>query len=189
MLLLGTLSSLIASQSDLIDKRCKQYSQPVSYWHQNYFSVEFPWQYSLRQLRQESNCKFVKSLDGYGSVGLAQITPSVWQKILPNTDFWSVDGNTRAQALINKDAYNQAISKKLWVMYQIYNGGCIVNKEIKRAGVADWAKAKAQCRRGVTHYKSGDVSNCDINYEYSQNIFKYGGHYGSIEESSKYRYW
>ncbi len=181
--------SATVSPSVSVHDRCSQYAPSVAYWHQNYFGIDFPYQYAVGQLQQESNCKFVKSKDGYGSVGAAQITPSMWQKSLPNVDFWSIDGNSKGQAFINRSAYKQSIDKKLWVMFQIYNGGGLVNKEIKRAGVADWAKAKAQCRRGVTHYKSGDRSNCDINYEYSQNIFKYGGKYGTVSESSKYRFW
>ena len=187
MLFLGIPSSLTASPST--SDKCLQYVSSVAYWHQNYFGLDFPYQYAVGQLKQESNCKFVKSVDGYGSVGAAQITPSVWQKRLPTVDFWSIDGNMRGQAYINKESMNQAIAKKLWVMFQVYNGGGTVNKEIKRAGVADWAKAKAQCRRGVTHYKSGDRSNCDINYEYSQNVFKYGGKYAVNTQSSHFFYW
>ncbi|MCX6076008.1 MAG: hypothetical protein NTW78_03885 [Campylobacterales bacterium] len=179
-------SLLIASQSD--SDKCAQYASSVAYWHKNYFGMEFPYQYGIGQLKQESNCKFVKSKDGYGSVGAAQITISVWQKRLPDVDFWSVDGNMRAQAYANKDSMNQAKVKKLWVMFQIYNGGGVVNTEIKSAGVADWEKAKAQCRRGVTKYKSGDRSNCDINYEYSQNIFKYAKEYSNVQ-SNQFRFW
>ena len=105
-------------------------------------------------------------------------------------NFWTVDGTTQAQAHINKDAWNQAVIKRLWVMFQIYNGGGLVNKEIKRAGgINDWAKAKAQCRRGVTHYKIGDQSNCDINYGYSQNIFKYGEKYGTDSKPIQFPFW
>src|SRR3990172_4957519 len=181
LLFLHTQLLAIASPSGSVYKRCVQYIPSVALWHQNYFGLNFPYQYPVGQLQQESNCRFVVSKDGFGSVGPAQITPSVWSKELPKVDFWTVDGTTKAQAHINKDAWNQAVIKRLWVMFQIYNGGGLVNKEIKRAGgINDWEKAKAQCRRGVTHYKSGDVSNCEINYDYSVKVYKYGGQYGGI---------
>ena len=189
LLLLVTPLSVIASPSVSVKQRCEQFIPSVAYWHQNYFGLDFPYQYAVGQLQQESNCKFVVSKDGYGSVGAAQITPSVWRKTLPNVDFWSIDGSSKGQAFINKDAWNQAVIKRLWVMFQIYNGGGLVNKEIKRAGGAnDWEKAKAQCRRGVTHYKWGDISNCHINYDYSLKVYKYGGQYGAVK-TDHYRYW
>ncbi|MDD2267647.1 hypothetical protein [Sulfuricurvum sp.] len=182
--------SATVSQSDSVYKRCSQFIPSVAYWHEIYFGINFPYGYPVGQLQQEANCKFVMSKDGYGSVGAAQITPSVWAKALPNVDFWSIDGSSKGQAFINKDAWKQASIKRLWVMFQIYNGGGLVNKEIKRAGgINNWEAAKAQCRRGVTHYKWGDISNCEINYDYSVKVYKYGGQYGNITESSQYRYW
>lgn len=98
-----------------------------------------------------------------------------------------------SQAYINRDAWRQAVIKRLWVMFQIYNGGGLVNKEIKRAGgMNDWVKAKDQCRRGESCFtwkgQRSCRSNCDINYEYSVLVYKYGEKYASIR-SKQYRYW
>lgn len=181
--------SLIASQS--VSGRCQQYIQPVSSWHQFYFGAEFPWQYAMGQLQQESNCKFVVSKDDFGSVGPAQITPSVWKKSMPKVDFWSVDGNAMAQAKINKLSYNQSYEKKLWVMFQIYNGGGLVNKEINRAkihlhkNIVTQSEVRPFCRRSKGHYKNGlPFDNCKINYDYPINIYRYGNKYTNESQSS-----
>lgn len=176
----------------LFGDRCTLYIQDVRKAHFGVFGVDFPYAYGVAQLLQESGCRDILSYDGVGSDGLPQITYRIWQKPLKDAgvdDIKSVGNQLRAQAIIMHSLYSQKYG--LWVAYQRYNGGDLVLREIHRAGVEEWAAAKAECRRGqscfVMRGKKSCRSNCDINYEYSQNIFKYAGRYGSVE-SSKFRY-
>lgn len=161
--------------------------------HFREFGVDFPWWYGVAQLQQESNCRNVISNDGVGSQGVSQVTWRVWRKYLQERGVDSLGTTTnqiRAQALINKDAYGQARPKKLWVVYQVYNGGALVNKEIVRAGEADWAKARAECRRRVITFSTGQkIDACEINYDYSQKIYTYGGKYRTGSDSPRYPFW
>ena len=176
-------------------ERCALLTQKVRVAHFKEFGISFPYQYGIAQLEQESACRASISNDGAGSQGVAQITYRLWKKILDQegiTEIASVQGCLRAQAAIMR--YLHEPGRPLWITYQRYNGGDWVLKEIKKAGVQDWTKAKAQCTRGNSHFKlkNGTVqtrNNCDINYEYSQKIYKLGGQYGAIQDNSQFRYW
>ncbi|MDD5406025.1 MAG: hypothetical protein PHE73_03665 [Sulfurovaceae bacterium] len=173
--------------------RCQSYVQDVRKAHWEQFGVDYPYQYGVAQLQQESNCRNVLSLDGVGSEGLPQITYRLWQKPLASHGVKSIRAipdQLKAQAIIMRSVYQPKYG--LWVTYQVYNGGGLVLKEIGRAGGEDWGKAKAQCRRGQScfTYKNGKrecVSNCVINYDYSKKIDRYAQNYGMIK--TKYRYW
>lgn len=173
--------------------RCHNYIQSVRVAHYEQFGIDFPYQYGVAQLQQESNCRDVISLDGVGSQGLPQITYRLWQKTLSAKgvdNIKSIPNQLKAQAIIMKSLHNPKYG--LWVTYQVYNGGGLVLKEINRAGVESWSEAKKNCHRGKSCFKfKGQTqcrSNCDINYEYSKNIFRYGNDYGSLI-SNKYRFW
>ena len=176
-------------------ERCALLTQKVRVAHFKEFGVNFPYQYGVSQLEQESSCRPMISNDGAGSEGMPQITYRNWKEILTKNgimEIKSIPNQLRAQAVIMKSLYRP--EHGLWVTYQLYNGGGWVLKEIKKAGVSDWEKAKAQCTRGYSHFtlKNGTVqsrSNCDINYEYSQNIFKYGKQYGDVKDNEQYRFW
>lgn len=175
--------------------RCATLTQKVRVEHFKHFGVNFPYQYGVAQLYQESGCRAIVSNDGVGSQGVAQITYRWWKEVLAKegiTEVITTSNNIRAQVVIMR--YLHEPGRPLWVTYQLYNGGGWVLKEIKKAGVSDWEKAKAQCTRGDSHFtlKNGTVqtrNNCDINYEYSQNIFKYGKKYGDIGDNEQYRFW
>lgn len=176
-------------------ERCAMLKKDVRLAHWRVFGTNFPWQYGVAQLEQESGCRAMISNDGAGSQGIAQITYRNWKEVLDKngiTEIISTSNQLRAQAVIMKSLYRP--EHGLWVTYQLYNGGGWVLKEIKKAGVSDWAKAKAQCTRGYSHFtlKNGTVQarwNCDINYEYPQNIFKYGKKYGDVKDNGQYRFW
>lgn len=175
-------------------QRCQSYVQDVRRAHWSQFGVDFPYQYGVGQLVQESGCRNILSLDGVGSEGLPQITYRIWQKPLSDHDIKSIRAipdQIKAQAIIMKVVYLPKFG--LWVTYQKYNGGGLVVKEIGRAGIEDWEKAKEQCRRGQSCFTYKGVktcrSNCDINYEYSQNIFKYGKKYETVSQNNRYPFW
>lgn len=174
-------------------ERCQSLSQGVRRAHAYYFGVDFPSGYSVGQLQQESNCRDVISRDGVGSEGPAQITYRLWQGPLQKqgvNEIRTVGKHLKAQAYINYAAWKQAEHKRLWIMYQIYNGGGLVNKEIRRAGKADWKAAYSVCRRKVVRFKDGSTeSACDINYDYSKRIYRYGQRYGVLGESKQYPFW
>lgn len=183
---------LTPTEANALD-RCKSLAHRVKISHQQYFGVDFPYHYSVGQLQQESNCKDVISRDGVGSEGPGQITYRLWADALKKQGIAEVKttrNNLRAQAYINYAAHKQNPHKKLWVTYQIYNGGGLVIKEISRAGKLDWALAKAACRRKIVHFKGGySESACDINYDYSKRIFKYGVTYKVLEDPRIYTFW
>ena len=116
--------------------RCVNYVNDVRKAHYKVFGLDYPYWYGGGQLKQESGCRDIVSKDGIGSQGLPQITYRWWSKFLTSKgvyDIKSISNQTLAQAYIMQDAKNQAYSSHLWVSYQIYNGGGLVNKEITKA--------------------------------------------------------
>lgn len=176
-------------------QRCQSYVQDVRRAHWSQFGVDYPYQYGVGQLVQESGCRNVLSYDGVGSQGLAQITWRWHKQTLQKRGIRSLDAipdQLKAQAILMRQMWVPKYG--LWVTYQAYNGGGLVLKEIKRAGSENWVKAKSNCKRGQScfTYPSGKkecVSNCEINYDYSVKIYKYGGQYAGVKESGQYRYW
>jgi len=173
--------------------RCASYSQEVRTQHARYFGIDYPWHYAVAQLQQESNCREVTSRDGIGSKGLPQITYSFWKKPLAKEgipDIISVSNQLRAQAFINHDAHGQNKWHLLWIDFQIYNGGRLVLKEIDRAGHPCWISARQFCFRKVIEFDNGQkIDACEINYDYSQKIFKFADSYRIGPDSEKFKYW
>jgi hypothetical protein len=154
--------------------------------------VDFPYWYSVAQLLQESRCRNVISLDGVGSQGLAQITFRWWKKDLAKIGVYNLrttSNQLKAQAYINYKGYKKAKCKKLFVMYQIYNGGTLVNKELK--GTCKWSVGYNNCHRKIIHFKNGYTLNaCKINYDYSKKIYLYGNkYYRDGTDSEKWSFW
>jgi hypothetical protein len=193
-ILLSLFVTLLAAE------RCRSYLQSVRVASYSVFGVDFPYWYNIGQLKQESGCRDVISNDGVGSQGVAQITYRVWRSYLKKHNInglQSIDNQLLAQAWILKNCKKQAYSSHLWVMYQIYNGGSMVNKEIVRARQALGIKevshdiARHFCkRRTITFLNGTKRSACDINYEYSKKVYKYGSQYRLFAVShSQYIFW
>ena len=192
-LLVVLLSSGLYSAS-----RCKNYIQRVKLAHFSTFGIDYPYWYGIGQLQQESRCRNVLSNDGIGSEGLPQITYKVWGKYLQKKgipNILTVKNQLNAQAIIMADCKKTAYSSHLWVAYQIYNGGPLVNKEIKRARLKYNIRevpqflAREFCKRRIIHFNNGQsIDACDINYEYSEKVYKYGLKY-RIFDSAKYIFW
>lgn len=191
--LLLLLALITTAQAGPVVGRCRQYAGEVRRAHFGQFGVDYPWWYGVGQLQQESGCRNVISLDGIGSQGVSQVTWSFWGKYLERAgiDNLATPANQiRAQAFINRDAWNQARPKRLWIGFQIYNGGRLVLKEIEAAGVAEWSAARAKCRRKVVVFKSGQrLDACEINYDYSQKLATYGEQYRIGPDAPKFVYW
>ena len=188
---------LMVLSISLFAGRCNSYAQEVRVSHEYVFGIGFPYWFGIGQLQQESNCRNVISKDGVGSQGLPQITYRIWQKYLNSKGIDNIISSTNqlhAQAWIMKDAKKQAYSSHLWVAYQLYNGGPLVNKEIKRArkdlGIREvpWEIARKYCKRKIVHFSNGQSINaCDINYDYSKKIYKYGLIYKLYD--TNYKFW
>lgn len=180
------------------DSRCKSYVQDVRKAHYAVFGLDYPYWYGVGQLEQESNCRNVISRDGVGSEGVSQITYRIWKDYLKRyniNDIKSIRNQIKAQAYIMKDCKKQAFSSHLWVAYQVYNGGALVNKEITRARKAycirevPHDKAREFCKRKTITFDNGyKINACDINYEYSEKVYEYGNKY-KIFDSQSYVYW
>jgi hypothetical protein len=140
----------------------------------------------------------VISRDGVGSKGVAQITYVVWKKFLIKNGIFhinSIKNQIAAQAVIMKDCKKQAYSSHLWVAYQVYNGGGLVNKEIARArrdtGLREIPHelAAKYCKRKTITFDNGfQLNACDINYDYSKKVFEYGNNY-KLFENNTFKFW
>jgi hypothetical protein len=166
--------------------------------HEWYLGVSFPYWYSVGQLQVESNCIWRTSLDGWGSVGYAQLTERFlpWlNEMFPN---WKVKGHIDhfyAQAFLIKQLLRQVVCKKLWNVYQCYNRSCWkVNREAKK-GKCVWEQAFKICEKqyaenvcvwmtsgGCKQWKSA----CEINYEYSLRVWQFGQRWKEGEERVAY---
>jgi len=160
------------------------------------FLKEYPYWYNVGLAEVETRCRWVQSLDGHGSVGYFQLTPKFLDHILrpyfpkykePHLDHFY------AFAFYLKSLYDTTPVKKLWVVYQRYNGGGWVLRECGMANSYVWEHCRSKCRRGnVCVWRGIDGckqyrSACDINYEYSVKVYKSGLKYK--KEEDKYDYW
>ena len=184
-------------------KRCELYKTSERVSHEAVFGLDFPWYYGMGQIQQESLCRNVLSNDGVGSQGIAQITMSVWGSFLAKKGIHGLkttQNQTRSQAEIMKTQFDQSVNKKLWIAYQIYNGGGLVNKEIKTASkvygtpitLITHDQAKIFCKRKIIKFNNGQtISACEINYDYSTKVYNYGNKYNLFEtnNSSKFKYY
>ncbi|MEM4385831.1 MAG: hypothetical protein QXD03_04725 [Candidatus Anstonellales archaeon] len=172
---------------------CKQYVQDVRSYHRRYFGIDFPYWYSVAQLEKESSCRHnLLSSDRVGSEGLAQITYSLWKSVLISegiNEIKTIPNHLKAQAYINKYYYDRLkfCGKKLWAMYQAYNGGLLIEKECRLSGSSNRTEARKFCKRKDVCIKfKGKVcvqykNACDINYEYSHIIEKYSKKYNMLD--------
>ena len=191
------LLAIVLSIKVYASTRCRNYIQQEKLAHYEVFGIDYPYWFGVGQIQQESGCRNILSRDGIGSEGLPQITLRVWKKYLSKYAIYSIGSirnQIKAQALIMKDCKKQAFSSHLWVAYQIYNGGSLVNKEITRARKTytirevSWGLAKQFCKRKNIHFNNGQVINaCNINYNYSKKVYKYGIIYKTI--NSNYKFW
>jgi hypothetical protein len=174
-------------QLSLASDKCLNIEAPTKEATEKVISDKYPYWYNLALAKKETNCRWLTSLDGHGSVGYFQLTPKFLDPILrplyPDyTKPYSKD-HFYAFAYYVKSLHISNPSNKLFITYQRYNGGDWVLKECKRAGTYEWDKCKQTCMRGkvcvrkingeCTQYRSA----CDINYSYSLLIYEYGQRY------------
>jgi len=172
--------------------RCIEFKNDVRIQHTKYFGLNFPWQYGIAQLKQESGCRAdVTAFDA--GMGVAQFMPAT-SKYIQSLMGEALDPYQPEQAIKMQAFYmyriqtkeNFSKEKKLFITYQIYNGGAgNLKKEYIRANnKADWELMKNQCKRSKVLLKNGTyLYFCEVNYDYSQRIFKYGNSYYPLKST------
>ena len=170
--------------------RCEGLIGDVKTASARYFGPTFPWHYSVGQLRAESNCKSsVTAFDG--GMGVAQFMPKT-SKYIQSLMGEALDPYNSQHAVKMQAFYLARIhskenwTKKLFVSYQIYNGGAgNLRAEYNRAGkIVDWDKMRQACKRKVITLKSGALLDfCTVNYDYPVRIEKYARPYKKIPDS------
>lgn len=193
-----SLSFTHTLRADNIYKRCQNLIQPIRKAHYLYFGLDFPYWYSVAQAEQESLCRQTISRDGIGSYGFAQITWKYWKKKLKKAGIDNIhftDDQAKAQAYINHYEFKKTYCKKLFEMYQRYNGGSWVTKELKKSKICKWVEGLRHCKRGMVcvYYKHGKCikkkSACKINYNYSLEIYKKSKKYKSGKDGKLFKFW
>lgn len=163
---------------------CLKFEGKIRRAHDWFFGIDYPYWFSLAQVKVESNCVWRTSLDGWGSVGYAQITPKFWgselTKIAPEWKVKDRSDHFLAQAYIlwKYNALNSC--NKLYITYQCYNRSC--KKVIMENINCIWEKGLSSCLSNPTSicvWKKGNQclqvrTDCDINYTYSKKIYQEG---------------
>ena len=181
---------LLATPVHALD-RCKQYVKDVRVAHTVQFGIIYPYWYGVAQLEQESLCReSVIAFDG--GQGIAQFMPKTetWieQLMGEDIDMMNPKQAIRAQAFYIKRIHEKENwTGKLFIDYQIYNGGkTALYKEYQRAGCLDWEKMKANCQRKKLQFKWGILDMCEVNYDYSVQIWKKGQSYRLSTDGMNY---
>lgn len=182
---------------------CRKFILKVKSASDFILGINYPWWYNVGQLEVESNCIWRTSLDGWGSIGYAQITPKFWDKTIgklyPN---WKIKDSTDyflAHAYVIKTCLDSAYcNKNLWNVYQCYNRNCSkVNREAREAS-CNWDKALNICYNkyleNICVWNVGSKcrqwrTNCDINYNYGFKVWKFGKKYNPGIVEKEFSYW
>lgn len=181
---------LLAPKAWSVD-RCIEYVQDVRVEHIKQFGLMFPYHYGVGQLRAESNCRStVTAFDG--GMGPAQFMPAtstyiqglMGEKLNPRDPEQAV----RMQAFYMKRIHTvENWTNALFIDYQIYNGGkSTLYNEWKRAGMLDWDLMKMSCQRKKLQMKWGVLDFCEVNYDYSKKVEKYGNAYRRGPDGMRY---
>jgi hypothetical protein len=92
----------------------------------------------------------------------------------------------------SKENFIKGDDKRLWLSYQIYNGGAgTLKKEYLKTKdtIPNWINMKSKCIRKTIKLKCGSYLNfCDVNYDYSIKVYRYGNIY-SIKNNTTFKYW
>lgn len=179
-----------SSRSHALD-RCDNLVQDVRREHTKYFGLQFPYWYGVGQLKQESACRTNVTAFDAGQ-GVAQFMPKTSQYVQSlmgeKLDPYNPKQAIRMQAFyMNRIHAKENWSDRLWVTYQIYNGGAsTLKKEWQRAQVLDWVMMKMECQRKKIQMSWGILDLCEVNYDYSKKIEKYGNLYRRSVDGMRY---
>lgn len=153
--------------------------------HEWFFGLDYPYWFSVAQAKIESNCRWVTSLDGHGSIGYLQITSKWFDAELKNAGFyyWQEKDHidyyfSHAYILAKLHKLNKC--RLLYITYQCYNRTC--KRVIRENNSCSWDKGYQACLQNDKQVcvlkKEGKClqyrSSCDINYSYSKKIYGEG---------------
>jgi hypothetical protein len=182
---------LVAEPAHALD-RCEMLVKDVRVEHTKYFGIQYPAHYGVGQLKTESACRTSVTAFDAGQ-GVAQFMPKTAQYI-QSLMGEALDPYNPRQAIRMQAFYMHRIHTKenwtgrLWIAYQIYNGGKgTLYNEYQRAGLTDWDLMKMSCQRKKIQMKWGVLDLCEVNYDYSKKVEKYGNLYR--RGSDGMRYW
>ena len=171
--------------------RCAMWVQVVRVEHTKYFGLQFPYWYGVGQLKTESACRADATAFDAGQ-GIAQFMPKT-ARYIQSLMGEALDPYNPKQAIRMQAYYMNRIHTKenwvdvLWIDYAIYNGGkSSLYAEYKRAGVLDWDMMRTTCQRRKIQLKSGILDLCQVNYDYSKKVEKYGNQYRRGEDRMQY---
>jgi len=171
--------------------RCATLVKDVRVEHTKYFGLTFPYHYGVGQLKAESACRTTATAFD-GGQGPAQFMPKTTQYVQSLMGEKLNPYNSK-QAIRMQAFYMYRIhtvenwTDKLWISYQIYNGGKgTLYKEFQRAGLLDWDLMKMSCTRKKIQMKWGVLDLCEVNYDYSKKVEKYGNQYRRGPDGMRY---
>lgn len=186
------LALMVMGRQGMAVDRCRDYLGDVRVQHVRYLGAAFPWWYGVGQLRQESGCRAdVRAFDH--GMGIAQFMPATASEIKRRLGA-RLDPFNAAQAIRMQAYYLSVLQRSnfaggaLWLTYQAYNGGWSPLKaEAARAGAVTWDAMKGQCRRKTIPLKGGRLLDlCDVNYDYSRRVHRYGNAYRQGRDLMKF---
>jgi len=201
------------SIGDARDHCINNYGDYVKKYSVRYFGVDFPYWYSLGVLKTESNCVWIRSKDGHGSIGVAQITPKWWDEELIRVGYADYAINPvahigafkymlfRVYENVTEICRVPTNTKKLWITYQGHNRSIgKLNREVRQATVCLYDVWRVYCKeRDVCVWRLSDGScrqwrnGCDINSSYSKKVYDYGRGYkrylGIDSDEVRYEFW
>jgi hypothetical protein len=170
--------------------RCQDYVTDERVMHTKYFGWSYPWWFGVGQIKQESACRSgITAFDG--GMGLSQFMPATAKQmskelgVILNPYFPQDSIRMQAYYMSKVHKNNRLEGSPYWVSYQAYNGGWkLLYKEYERAKSNNHDLMKLQCKRNVLKLKNGKLLDlCDVNYDYSQNVYKYGILYKPISST------
>ena len=171
--------------------RCEAHVKDVRVEHTRYFGFQFPYWYGVAQLKTESACRTNVTAFDAGQ-GIAQFMPKTAQYVQSLMGEALNPYNPR-QAIRMQAFYMNRIHRKenwtdrLWVTYQIYNGGAgTLKAESRRAGLTDWASMRLSCQRKKIPMKWGVLDLCEVNYDYSVKIARFSLAYRRGPDGMRY---
>jgi len=173
--------------------RCQEYIPEIRTQSFHYFGLNFPYCYNVGQAKQESACRANITSFDYGE-GLYQFTGStknwVREQMGEDLNFYNPSHAIKAGAWYMSQLHKQNWDGALWLTYQAYNGGWKLLKaeNIRACHCSDHDVMRQFCQRKTITLKSGNKLNfCDVNYDYSRKVYKYGQIYRTFED--KWRFW
>lgn len=188
VVLIGATTPLHSDAAD----RCRDYLPDVRAQHIRWFGLAFPWWYGLGQLRQESGCRATVTAFDHGQ-GIAQFMPATAYEIrrlmrAGDLNPYNPEHAIRMQAFYMARLHRQNKAGGLWMTYQAYNGGWgPLRSEMHRAGSSDRGAMRQACQRRKVRLKAGRVLDlCDVNYDYSARIRRYGGAFRTGPDGMRY---